>query len=81
MSAILKVLIIPRALNIRLSQFKLFFFLNSFLSSLLMLVPSSSVNRERLINGNVELCGFFYRRTHMLTYTLENIVFHEVTNK
>ena len=36
-----------------------FLILNSFLPSLLMVVPSSSVNLERLKHRNVALCGLF----------------------
>ena len=43
---------------------------NSFLSLLLSEVPSSSLNIERLKDGNAELC----RLTHMLKCMLENYV-------
>ena len=53
----LKTLIIPRALY-KLQNwvnFSLFSYLIFFLSSLLMVVPSSLVNIERLKDGNVEM--------------------------
>ena len=44
--------------------------------SLLMAVPSSSLNMQRLKDGNAELC----RLTHMLKCMLENDVFVNVKN-
>ena len=47
-----------------------------FLFSLLMEVPSSSLNMQKLKDENAELCGL----THMLKCMLENDFFIDVEN-